>query len=101
MENKLYRIIMRPSMVLTVLLGSWLLLWQWERLAESGWIWVKLAAVIVLLGYHHYCGALLRQFASATSPSEHRVSERFLRIFNEVPALLLIIVVILAVTKPF
>lgn len=101
MENKLYKVIMRPSMILTVLLGSSLLVWQWTRLAETGWIWVKLAAVVVLLGYHHYCGALMRQFAAAGSPAEHRVSERFLRIFNEIPALLLIIVVILAVTKPF
>jgi len=101
METKLYRIIMRPSMVLTLVLGIALLTWQWSFLSVSIWIWVKLTAIVLLLGYHHYCGALIRSFANAKSPEEHPVSERFLRIFNELPALLLIIIVILAVTKPF
>jgi putative membrane protein len=101
METKLYRIIMRPSMLLTVVLGVSLLAWQWSYLSATVWIWVKLSGVVVLLGYHHYCGSLIRKFVNAKSPEDHPVGERFLRIFNEVPALLLIIIVILAVTKPF
>lgn len=101
MESKLYRIIMRPSMIATLLLGASLLLIRWDGIAGSLWIWIKISLVLILVGYHHYCGALIRQFGSVTSPDQHRVSERFLRIFNEIPALLLILVVLLAVTKPF
>jgi putative membrane protein len=51
----------------------------------------------VLLGYHHYCARLVRAFAEDRNPH----SERFYRMFNEVPAVLLILVVILVVVKPF
>lgn len=97
MEAKLYRIIMRPSMLLAVVLGLWMLFLAWDAFAASGWLWVKLVAVVALLGYHHYCGRLLRDFAA---DGNHR-SERFYRLFNEVPALLLIVIVIMVVVKPF
>jgi len=97
MESKLYRVIMLPSMLLTLGFGVWMLILGWSALAASGWLWVKLALVAVLLGYHHYCARLLRAFAA--DANEH--SERFYRIFNEVPALLLVAIVILAIVKPF
>ena len=97
MEGKLYRIIMRPSMLITVVFGLWLLALGWEAFAGSVWLWVKLAGVVVLLGYHHYCARLVRAFAADENPH----SERFYRIFNELPALLLILIVILVVVKPF
>ena len=53
--------------------------------------------MIVLLGYHLYCGRLVRSFAADTN--QH--SEKFLRWFNELPALILITVVIMVVVKPF
>jgi len=97
MEDKLYRIIMRPSMLITVFFGLWLLALSWDAFSRSIWLWVKLAGVVVLLGYHHYCARLVRAFASDESPH----SERFYRIFNELPALLLILIVVLVVVKPF
>ena len=97
MEAKLYRVIMRPSMIAAVVLGSWLLALGWDSFVVQGWIWVKIAAVVALLGYHHYCARLIRAFAEDRSPH----SERFYRMFNEAPALLLIIIVVLVIVKPF
>ena len=97
MEQKLYRIIMRPSMLIAVGFGLWILVLGWEAFGTQVWLWLKLAGVVALLGYHHYCGRLVRAFA--TGPSPH--SERFYRIFNEVPALLLLLIVVLVIVKPF
>lgn len=97
MEEKLYRIIMRPSMLVSVLLGIVLLVLGWSGFHTQGWVWAKVACVVVLLGYHHYCARIVRAFASGQT--QH--SERFFRIFNEIPALLLIAIVVLVVVKPF
>lgn len=97
MEGKLYRIIMVPSMIVTVVFGLWLLALGWEAFARSGWLWLKLAGVLALLGYHHYCARLVRDFAAG----QNRHSERFYRMFNEAPALLLVAIVVLVVVKPF
>jgi putative membrane protein len=97
MEGKLYRVIMRPSMLLATGFGLWLLFLGWNGFAGSGWLWVKLTAVVALLGYHHYCARLVRAFAADANPH----SETFYRWFNELPALVLILVVIMVVVKPF
>jgi putative membrane protein len=97
MEEKLYRIIMRPAMLVAIIFGTWMLLVAWDSFATSGWLWVKLAAVVLLLGYHHYCGRLVRAFAAGSQPH----TERFLRMFNEAPVLILLLIVVLVVVKPF
>jgi putative membrane protein len=97
MESKLYRIIMRPAMLIAVGFGLWIMVLAWEAFSTQVWLWLKLVGVVVLLGYHHYCGRLIRAFAANENPH----SERFYRLFNEVPALLLLLVVILVVVKPF
>ena len=97
MEAKLYRIIMRPSMVLATVFGLWVLALAWEAFAASGWLWLKLAGVVALLAYHHYCARLVRAFAEDQSPH----SERCYRLFNEVPALLLVLIVVMVIVKPF
>jgi putative membrane protein len=61
------------------------------------WLHVKLALVLLLIGYHGACFALLQQFAM----DRNAHSERWFRVFNEVPALLLVAIVILVVVKPF
>ena len=61
------------------------------------WLHVKMALVLVLVGYHGACFALLQQFAA----DRNTHSERWYRLFNEAPALLLIAIVILVVVKPF
>jgi protoporphyrinogen IX oxidase len=61
------------------------------------WLHAKLALVLLLLGYHGYCRVLNRDFAARRNTR----SARWYRVFNEVPALLLLGIVILAVVKPF
>ena len=97
MEDKLYRLIMTPSMLVTAALGLWMLAMSWPGLSLTGWIWVKLALVALLIGYHLNCGRIVRQFAE--DRQEH--SERYFRFYNEVPVLILLPVVILAILKPF
>ncbi len=97
MEDKLYRLIMTPSMLVTAALGLWMLAMSWPGLSLTGWIWIKLALVALLIGYHLNCGRIVRQFAE--DRQDH--SERYFRIYNEIPVLILLPVVILAILKPF
>jgi protoporphyrinogen IX oxidase len=62
-----------------------------------GWLHVKLALVAVLIGYHLWCYRLMITLRDG----KNRHSERWFRLFNEAPALLLIAIVVLAVVKPF
>jgi len=61
------------------------------------WLRVKLLLVLLLVAYHGYCGKLLRDFAQRRNSH----SATWYRVFNELPTLLLIGIVILAVVKPF
>ena len=96
MERKLYRGIMQPSMLATLILGAWLLYLNPAWLS-MGWLHVKLALVAILVGYQHLCGAQLRAFARGENARGHV----FFRWFNEVPVLFLLAIVILVVVKPF
>jgi putative membrane protein len=97
MESKLYRFIMNPSMIVTLVFGFWMLIESWQAFSGQFWIWLKLTLVILLVGYHHYCLKIIKAFAD----DRELHSERFYRIFNEMPVLALIAIVILAVIKPF
>lgn len=97
MERKLYRGIMTPAMVATLILGFWMLAQHWDYYRTQGWLHAKLALVAVLVVYHHLCLRYMKQFAR----DENRKSHRFFRVFNEIPVLLLIAIVILVVVKPF
>ena len=97
MEEKLYRIIMGPAMMVSVVFGIWLVIESWQIYSTSRWLWIKIAAVVVLLGYHVYLGRLIQAFAAGNNPH----NEKFFRWFNEIPVLLLILIVILVVVKPF
>lgn len=97
MEDKLYRLIMTPSMVVTLALGFWMLAIGWSTLHVSLWIWIKIALVALLVGYHLHCGKMIRDFAA----DRQNRSERFFRIYNELPVFVLTPVVILVVIKPF
>ena len=97
METKLYRLIMNPSMIVTLVLGIWMLTLNWAGYSSQTWIWIKIALVVALIGYHHYCLGIIKAFAKG----EVRNSEKFFRIFNEIPVVILISIVFLAVLKPF
>ncbi len=97
MEKKLYRFI-TPWMVLTLIFGAWLLIdYAWEAYAQMLWLKIKLILVTILVVYHLYCGKIIIQLASKANLRSHI----WFRWFNEVPVLILIAVVILAVVKPF
>ncbi len=93
MAGKLYRF-MTPLGVLAVLLG----LWMWLGYGYAGdWLYVKTALVLVLLGYNLYCGRVLAAFVAGRNARSHV----WFRFFNELPVLVLVAVVVLAVLKPF
>ncbi len=98
MERKLYYGIMMPSMILTVISGSWML-WDyaWTIYSNMVWLHAKLGLVAILIGYHFYCGKLLKDFKEDSNMYGHV----FYRWFNEFPVLILISVVILVIVKPF
>ncbi len=64
---------------------------------SGDWLHAKLFMVLLLVGYHHYCGKLVKEFAADRNTRSHV----FYRWFNEVPVLILIAVVILVTVKPF
>jgi len=98
MERKLYYGIMMPSMILTVISGLWML-WDyaWTIYSNMVWLHAKLGLVAILIGYHFYCGKLLKDFKEDHNMYGHV----FYRWFNEFPVLILISVVILVIVKPF
>jgi putative membrane protein len=93
MARKLYRfsnILMVPAIVLG--------LWLWLGYGISGgWMHAKLALVVGVLGYHHVCRRLLRDFEHL----ENKRSHKWFRVFNEVTVLLFTAIVVLVVVKPF
>ncbi len=94
MERKLYAI-MTVGGIITVLLGIWLVVgWHWP-LVET-WLQIKLLLVAALIVYHIVCGHLVQQFRRG----ENRHSGVFYRWFNEFPALILVVVTLLAVLRP-
>jgi putative membrane protein len=96
MEARLLRIIMNPAMILTWALGL-ILMFGFIDWRASGWLHAKLLFVILLSGFHGALSKWRKDFATDTNSR----SPRFYRIANEVPTLLLIIIIILAVAKPF
>ncbi len=98
MERKLYFGIMAPGALLTIGFGVWLLAdYAWAAYHSSGWLITKLILLTILIIYHLHCGKLLSDFKHDRNTRGHV----FYRWYNEFPVILLIIVVILAVAKPF
>lgn len=97
MARKLYRF-MTVLAVPALVLG--LLLWLYYGIGKGpgqGWMHAKLGIVVLLLGYHHGCGAILRQFEAGTMQRSHV----WFRWFNEAPVLMMLAAVCLVVVKPF
>jgi len=97
MAHKLYRfmwILALPALAL----GLWL--WLGYGIGKgpgNGWLHAKLTLVLLLLGYQHACGSLLKKFATGRNTRSHT----WYRWFNEVPIILLLAIVLLVVIKPF
>jgi len=100
MERKLSQFIMRPAMLATVGFGAVLIALPGTPgylPSAGGWVWAKLALVVGLLASHF---AMLR-WRDAFAEDRNRHPQRFFRIVNELPTLLMIGIVILVVVKPF
>ena len=95
MERRLFAI-MSIGAALSICFGL-LMLIESPGYLQMLWLKVKLLFVALLIAYHGYCYKLMRDLAA----QRNRRSARWLRVFNELPALLLIVIVILAVVKPF
>ena len=97
MERKLFWGITTPGGIVTVGLGLWMLIPQWQIYAHMGWMHAKLALVAILIVYHVYCGKLLLDFKQDRNGHGHV----FYRWLNEFPVLILVVVVVLVIVKPF
>ncbi len=98
MERRLLKVIMTPAMIVTIGFGLWLSFGtsavDWKT---AGWLHTKIALVVVLAALHGFLAKWRKDFEADRTPH----SSRFFRVINEVPTVLLIGIVILAVVKPF
>lgn len=96
MERRLYRGIIGPAMIATWLFG---LIMVFSGLVDwsSGWPWVKAVAVILLSAIHGFYGRQVRNFAA----DKNERPQGFFRIINELPFVLVIVIVIMVIVKPF
>ncbi|MDP2804373.1 MAG: CopD family protein [Gallionellaceae bacterium] len=92
MSHKLYRFV-TPIGALALIFGTWL----WLGYGFAGvWLHIKLTLVLVLIAYHFYCGKLLNDFKQGLNTHSHV----WYRWFNEIPVMILLIIVILVTVKP-
>jgi protoporphyrinogen IX oxidase len=95
MEHRLLRYIMNPAMIVVWITGP-LLAWQ-LNMYRDGWLMAKFALVVLLTVYHHALGLWRKDFAA----DRNMLDQRFYRLANEVPTVLMVGIVILVVVKPF
>ena len=93
MERRLYRIIMFPSFIITWISG----LSMTHYVGIDTWLILKIFFVILLSAYHFFCLKCINDFKN----DKNKFSTKFFRITNEVPAVILIFIIILVVFKPF
>ncbi|MEJ8562255.1 protoporphyrinogen oxidase HemJ [Yoonia sp. GPGPB17] len=96
MEEKLLRVIMNPAMIVAWVAGLIMIglgAFDWG----SAWSWVKLVAVILMTGAHGWMSARRKEFVAGTNTR----SGRTYRLFNEVPTVLMVLIVVAVVVRPF
>ncbi len=96
MERRLYNFIMMPAMILSWIFGILLIHSLGFDVFTELWMQIKIISVLILSHYHFYLGKQLRLFAS----NDNKKSSKFFRIINEIPTILLIIIVFVVVFKP-
>ena len=96
MEKRLFYYIMRPAMILTWVFGLILIDLNGIEIFSQLWMQIKIVMVILLSVYNDYLGRCLLNLKNSTNTK----SSKFFRIINEIPTLILIIVVFLAIFKP-
>ena len=97
MERKLFWGIMTPGAILTLVFGIWMLAsYAWAAWGHMFWLKAKLVLILILCGYHVFCGKLLLDFKR----DKNSYSHVWYRWFNEFPVILLIAIVLLATLRP-
>ena len=96
MERKLYNYIMTPAMILSWVFGLILIHEIGFQQLASLWLQLKLILVLLLTVYHFYLGSLLNKFKL----DQNRKTSKFYRYINEVPTLLLILIIFIVIFKP-
>ncbi len=96
MERKLFWGIMTPSAVVTVVLGTWLLVANHGYFMAWWWMKAKLGLVVLVVAYHIHCWWFMKALRENSQVRTHK----FFRVSNELPVLVLIAIVILIVVKP-
>jgi len=96
-ERRLLKIIMNPAMITAFLLGLILIGYNIGTLQTSAWLYIKVILALSLIGYHGFLSKMRKLFEAGERPK----SEKFFRMINEIPAVVAIFIVILAILKPF
>ena len=96
MEKRLYNYIMRPAMLFSWIFGIILIYINGLDVLSNLWMQIKIALVIILSGYHEYLGKCLINLKNRTNTK----TSKFYRYINEVPTILLILIVFVAIIKP-
>ncbi len=96
MERKLYNYIMMPAMILSWLFGLLLIHTLGFSIFSEIWMQIKVIAVIIMTYYHFTLGKFLNDFAN----DNNEKSSKFFRIYNEIPTILLIVVIFVVIFKP-
>ena len=96
MERRLLRVIMNPAMILAWAFGG-LMLWSNFALFNAPWMHIKLTAIVIMTVVHHLFAYWRKDFMR----DKNTKSAKFYRLWNEIPTVLMIIVVLMAVVKPF
>ncbi len=94
MEVRLYKLIMNPAMIFTIAMAVGMIVVQTSLLHET-WLHIKLLFVFILLGFHHWCGRLIKQLNTDTC----QFNSIQMRRINEIPTILLGLIVLLAIFK--
>lgn len=97
MERRLLKLIMNPAMIVTWLAGLSMLYANPGILSGQGWMHAKLLFVLALSGVHGMLAGMVRKFGNDTNEK----NAKFFRILNEIPTILMIIIVVLVVVQPF
>ncbi len=96
MERKLYNYIMMPAMLLSWLFGILLIQSLGHSIFLELWMQIKVIAVVILTYYHFTLGKYLKNFAQ----DNNNKTSKFFRIYNEIPTIILIVVIFVVVFKP-
>lgn len=96
MEKKLFKLIMNPASISTWIFGMALVLTPGVVDWSSGWPWIKAACVIAMTWFHHWCGHRRKDFVAGNN----RLTGKQYRLMNEVPTVLMIVIVIMIIARP-